>query len=336
MVAPVDVPVDQREHLPTGALLPPPGVDGLDLHPAEETLRGRVIRRTALRARRSGRPEPLHGFQPSRPPMVTAAVGMRRRTRALGQRGGRLLRHGVGGPRVGAVSGCAGDYLAVVAVDHRRGMRLAVRRLGLGDVRQPPLVGTFGGEVPERSGCRERESSRPVRTAPATSGNMRHEPVPGHDPSDRLLRDAGSGRGLDPAAPVTALGRGERGGHLRSPGPTSPSSPESRYAAASSRPARRSCSWAVPSSRYALTQWATAPTLTPSRRAACFYSMPPDTGSIAFGRADVTGCLCPGDRTIKEFIIPFAASPSRIRTPSTGFMIYRVLNCHGLNITSGV
>lgn len=148
--------------------------------------------------------------------MVTAAVGMRRRTRALGQRGGRLLRHGVGGPRVGAVSGCAGDYLAVVAVDHRRGMRLAVRRLGLGDVRQPPLVGTFGGEVPERSGCRERESSRPVRTAPATSGNMRHEPVPGHDPSDRLLRDAGSGRGLDPAAPVTAFGRGERGGHLRS------------------------------------------------------------------------------------------------------------------------
>ena len=148
MVAPVDVPVDQREHLTTGALLPPPGVDGLDLHPAEETLRGRVARRTALRARRSRRPEPLHGFRPSRPPMVTAVVGMRRRTRALGQRGGRLLRHGVGGPRVGAVSGCAGDCLAVVAVDHRRGMCLAVRRLGLGDVRQPPLVRTFGVEVP--------------------------------------------------------------------------------------------------------------------------------------------------------------------------------------------
>lgn len=169
---------------------------------------------------------------------------------------------------------------------------------------------------------------------------MRHEPVPGHDPSDHLLRDAGSGRGLDPAVPVTILGRGERIGLLRSGRGAfaSPSSPGGRHAAASTvprRPARRSRSWAVPSSRYALTQWATAPMLAPSRRAACFYSTPPDTGSIAFGRADVTGCLCPGDRTIKEFIIPFAAPPSRIRTPSTGFMIYRVLNCHGLNITSG-
>lgn len=32
----VDVLVDQREHLPTGVLLPPLGVDGLDLHPAED------------------------------------------------------------------------------------------------------------------------------------------------------------------------------------------------------------------------------------------------------------------------------------------------------------
>lgn len=54
VVVPVDVFVDQREHLPTGVFLPPLGVDGLDLRPAEETLRGRVVQRTALRARRSG------------------------------------------------------------------------------------------------------------------------------------------------------------------------------------------------------------------------------------------------------------------------------------------
>lgn len=76
VVVPVDALVDQRERLPTGVHLPPLGVDGLDLHPAEETLRGRVIRRTALRARRSRQPEPLHEFQPSRPPIVTAAVEM--------------------------------------------------------------------------------------------------------------------------------------------------------------------------------------------------------------------------------------------------------------------
>ena len=34
-IVPVDTPVDQREHLPTGALLPSPGVDGPDPHPVE-------------------------------------------------------------------------------------------------------------------------------------------------------------------------------------------------------------------------------------------------------------------------------------------------------------
>lgn len=187
VVAPVGVPVDQREHLPTGALLPPPGADGPDPHPAEETLRGRVVRRTALRARRSRQPEPLHEFQPSRPPMVTATVGTHPRTRALGQRGGRLLRHGVGGLHVGAISGCVGDYLAVVAVDHRREIHLAIRRLDLGDVRQPLLVGTFGGEVPGDRGAGGGIRPALVGTVPATSGNMRHGPVLGHDPSGHLL-----------------------------------------------------------------------------------------------------------------------------------------------------
>lgn len=45
---------------------------------------------------------------------------------------------------------------------------------------------------------------------------MRHGPVLGHDPSGHFLRDAGSERGLDPAVPVTTLGRGERIGRLRS------------------------------------------------------------------------------------------------------------------------
>lgn len=39
---------------------------------------------------------------------------------------------------------------------------------------------------------------------------------------------------------------------------------------------------AMPPSRYALAQWATAPTLTPNCRAACFCRMPPNTSSIAF------------------------------------------------------
>ena len=44
---------------------------------------------------------------------------------------------------------------------------------------------------------------------------MRDESVLGHDPADHLFRDAGLERGLDPAVPVPALGRGERLRHLR-------------------------------------------------------------------------------------------------------------------------
>ena len=46
----MDVLVDQDEHLAAGSFLPLLGVDGLDLHPSEEALRGRVVRRAALRA----------------------------------------------------------------------------------------------------------------------------------------------------------------------------------------------------------------------------------------------------------------------------------------------
>lgn len=153
VVVPVDVLVDQREHLPTGALLPPLEVDGLDLHPAEETLRGRVVRRAVLRARRSRQPEPLHEFQPSRPPIVTAAVGTHQRTRALGQRGGRFLRHGVGELRVGAVSSRVGDCLAVVAVDHLlpgfQGDDGAPHTSGITGILRQPALQALPGRITE-------------------------------------------------------------------------------------------------------------------------------------------------------------------------------------------
>lgn len=101
-----------------------------------------------------------------------------------------------------------------MAVDHRREIHLAVRRLDPGDVRQPLLVGTFGGEVPGNQVAGSGSRLALVGTVPATSGNMRHEPALSHDPSGHLLRDAGSERGLDPAVPATTLGRGERIGHL--------------------------------------------------------------------------------------------------------------------------
>ena len=77
MVVPADVIVDQDEHLVTGTLLPTLGIDGFRLHASEEALRGGVVRRTALRAHRARQAVPFHELQPSGPPVMAAAVGVK-------------------------------------------------------------------------------------------------------------------------------------------------------------------------------------------------------------------------------------------------------------------
>ena len=75
-VVPAYVLIDQGEHLVTGVFLPLLGVDRLGLHPAEESLRGRVVRpsqagvlpQAQLRGRLDGRvhqhAQRLHGLVP--------------------------------------------------------------------------------------------------------------------------------------------------------------------------------------------------------------------------------------------------------------------------------
>lgn len=67
----------------------------------------------------------------------------------------------------------------------------------------------------------------------------------------------------------------------------------------------------------------------------CWHSWGSILASLSGGAA-IDGCSCSGDRTIKEFSTPLVLLQlSRIRTPSTSFMTYRVLNCHGLKFASG-
>lgn len=115
-----------------------------------------------------------------------------------------------------------------------------------GDVRQPLPVRLSGREAPvgQAAGCGSRLA--PAGTVPAPFGRVRHEPAPGHDPADRLLRDASSGHGLDPAVPVPAPGSGERPGHPDTrPGVSV--SPGPGVAAVGGRPAR--CRASMSSSR---------------------------------------------------------------------------------------
>ena len=79
-------------------------------------------------------------------------------------------------------------------------------RFSFGDLAVKVAVGEVAGR-----GC----GLALVGAVPASSRHVRRQTVLGHDPADHLLRDAGSERGLDPAVPVPALGRGERLRHLR-------------------------------------------------------------------------------------------------------------------------
>ena len=116
MVVSVDVIADQDEHLVTGTFLPMLGIDGFRLHPAEEPLRGGVVRRTALRAHRPRQTVPFHEIQPSGPPVMATAVGMHQGLRPLRQRFRGLDEHPVGELRVGTRTGGIRDDPAVMAV----------------------------------------------------------------------------------------------------------------------------------------------------------------------------------------------------------------------------
>ena len=107
----------------------------------------------------------------------------------------------------------------------------------------PPDTGTDRNRVLREPNGASRPTIRAEQKqaiSPASFGNMRRRTVPGHDPADRLLRDAGLERGLDPAVPAPALGGGERPGHLR-PEPGVSVSPGPGVAAAGGRPARCRC-----------------------------------------------------------------------------------------------
>lgn len=136
----VDEPVhrDAREAALVEELLP---------GPAEEALRGGVVRRTAFRARRTRQVVVLADADPLGPPVVAATVGMDDWFLAVLERGARVGEHAVGQRRVRAGADRPGDRHAVVAVDHGRQVRLARGDGKLREVREPQHVRPLGAWV---------------------------------------------------------------------------------------------------------------------------------------------------------------------------------------------
>lgn len=136
----VDEPVhrDAREAALVEELLP---------GPAEEALRGGVVRTASLRARRTRQVVVLADADPLGPPVVAATVGMDDWFLTVLERGARVGEHAVGQRRVRAGADRPGDRHAVVAVDHGRQVRLARGDREFREVREPQHVRPLGAWV---------------------------------------------------------------------------------------------------------------------------------------------------------------------------------------------
>ena len=139
-----------------------PEMHGLDLHATEEPLGRGVVGAAPLRAHGPDQAVPAHPVQPSRPPVMTTAVTVDHGTLAGPQRGG-------GPDPASCRAGSAfGDVPAVCATTMPSwqsiiGERYTFPSLALipRGVREPLLVGSFGGEVPVDEVVRRGTRPRP-------------------------------------------------------------------------------------------------------------------------------------------------------------------------------
>lgn len=193
-----------------------PLVEELLLETAEEPLRGRIVRRTALRAHRPGQPVLGADADPFRPPVMATPVRVDDRRLAGLERGARVAKHAVGQGGVGARADRPGDGHAVVAVDDRRQVHLARRDRELGDVRDPQPVRRGGVEVAvhEIRGCAADLAL--VRTVALRALEHGDHAVAGHQAHDALGRhdDARAFElEVDALVPVTPPAAPERLAH---------------------------------------------------------------------------------------------------------------------------
>ena len=202
VVVPVHGRVDVFHDLPAGRLLPVLGVDRLRLHAAEESLGGGVVRGAAFCTHGSDDAMLLADAKPFGPPVVAATVGMHDGCGMIRQGGDGLPGHGVRQAGVRMQTSGLGDGPAVVAVDHRRAIHLAVTGFDLGDVRQPFHVGPCRGEVAVDQVVGGGRGLALVGTVVPSAGNMCHQRLPAHDPAHHLLRYTQTQAVVDPTVTV--------------------------------------------------------------------------------------------------------------------------------------
>ena len=164
----VDEPVhrDAREAAPVEELLP---------GTAEEPLRGRVVRRTAFRARRTRQVVVRADADPFRPPVVAAAVTVDDRLLSVLERGAGVGEHAVGQLGVRARADRPGDRHAVMAVDHGRQVGLSRGDREFREVRDPRHVRPLGVEVAVHQVLRRLGELALVRAVPLRALEQGHQ-----------------------------------------------------------------------------------------------------------------------------------------------------------------
>ena len=142
---------------------------------AEEPLRGRVVRRTAFRARRTRQVVVRADADPFRPPVVAAAVTVDDRLLSVLERGAGVGEHAVGQLGVRARADRPGDRHAVMAVDHGRQVGLSRGDREFREVRDPQHVRPLGVEIAVHQVLRRLGELALVRAVPLRAPGQGHQ-----------------------------------------------------------------------------------------------------------------------------------------------------------------
>ena len=94
-----------------------------------------------------GKPSTLHAFDPSGPPVMTAAISMDDGALSLWQNSNRLIQHGIDQGGIGAAADCPVHNQTIETVDERREIELTLRKSEFRDICQPLFIWVIRMEI---------------------------------------------------------------------------------------------------------------------------------------------------------------------------------------------
>ena len=114
-----------------------------------------------------GKTSTLHAFDPSGPPVMTAAISMDDGALFLWQNSNRMIQHGIDQSGIGAAADCPVHNQTIETVNERREIELTLRKSEFRDICQPFFIWVIrmeirGGDADKKLDSKRKEFIRDV------------------------------------------------------------------------------------------------------------------------------------------------------------------------------